>query len=80
MVISGLVVDTFADDTDDVVASLDAREGVEVHEVVGTKVVVTLESETVDSSAAAAEAFQEISGVLSVGLAYVNFEEDPSLA
>ncbi len=80
MVISGLVVDTFADDTDDVVASLGAREGVEVHEVVGTKVVVTLESETVDSSAAAAEAFQEISGVLSVGLAYVNFEEDPSLA
>ena len=80
MVISGLVVDTFADDTDDVVASLSAREGVEVHEVVGTKVVVTLESETVDSSAAAAEAFQEISGVLSVGLAYVNFEEDPSLA
>ena len=80
MVISGLVVDTFADDTDDVVASLGAREGVKVHEVVGTKVVVTLESETVDSSAAAAEAFQEISGVLSVGLAYVNFEEDPSLA
>lgn len=80
MVISGLVVDTFADDTDDVVAFLGAREGVEVHEVVGTKVVVTLESETVDSSAAAAEAFQEISGVLSVGLAYVNFEEDPSLA
>ena len=80
MVISGLVVDTFADDTDDVVASLSAREGVEVHEVVDTKVVVTLESETVDSSAAAAEAFQEISGVLSVGLAYVNFEEDPSLA
>ena len=80
MVISGLVVDTFADDTVEIVASLGAREGVEVHEVVGTKVVVTLESETVDSSAAAAEAFQEISGVLSVGLAYVNFEEDPSLA
>ncbi len=80
MVISGLVVDTFADDTDDVVSCLNAREGVEVHEVVGTKVVVTLESETVDSSAAAAEAFQEIAGVLSVGLAYVNFEEDPSLA
>ncbi len=80
MVISGLVVNTFADDTQEVVRALAAREGVEVHEVVDTKVVVTLESETVDSSAAAAGAFQDIPGVLSVALAYANFEDDPSLA
>ncbi len=80
MVISGLVVDTYADDTDKVAAALAARDGVEVHEVVGTKVVVTLESETVDTSADAAQALQEICGVLSVGLAYANFEDDPSLA
>ena len=54
-------------------------EGVEVHEVVESKLVVTLESETVDSSADVAAKFQDVPGVLSVNLIYVNFEDDPSL-
>lgn len=79
VVISSLVVNTVADSTTDVAHALSAMEGVEVHEVVESKLVVTLESETVDSSADAAARFQEVPGVLSVNLIYVNFEDDPSL-
>ncbi len=79
VVISSLVVNTVSDFTIEVAHALSAMQGVEVHEVVESKLVVTLESETVDSSADVAAQFQEIPGVLSVNLIYVNFEDDPSL-
>lgn len=79
MVISSLVVDTVQDETTTVAQTLSEIPGVEVHEIVGPKLVVTLESETVDTSADTATTFQEISGVLGVSLIYVNFEDDPSL-
>lgn len=79
VVISSLVVNTVSDSTIEVAHALSAMQGVEVHEVVESKLVVTLESETVDSSADVAAQFQEIPGVLSVNLIYVNFEDDPSL-
>lgn len=79
MVISSLVVNTVADSTKDVASALNKIKGVEVHEIVDFKIVVTLESETVDTSADTANTFQEIPGVLSVNLIYVNFEDDPSL-
>lgn len=79
VVISSLVVNTVSDSTTKVAQALSVMEGVEVHEVVESKLVVTLESETVDSSADAAAKFQDVPGVLSVNLIYVNFEDDPSL-
>ena len=79
VVISSLVVNTVSDSTTKVAQALSIMEGVEVHEVVESKLVVTLESETVDSSADVAAKFQDVPGVLSVNLIYVNFENDPSL-
>lgn len=79
MVISSLVVNTVAGTTESVRAALAEMPGVEVHETVGAKLVVTIESETVDTSANAATEFQAIPGVLSVNLIYVNFEDDLSL-
>ena len=79
MVISSLVVNTVGDSTKSVASELNKRAGVEVHEIVDYKIVVTLESETVDSSADMANNFTDIPGVLSVNLVYVNFEDDPSL-
>ncbi len=67
------------DSTKAVAQAISEMEGAEVHEVVDSKLVVTLESETVDTSADEAAKFQEIPGVLSVNLIYVNFEDDPSL-
>ena len=45
MVISSLVVETMPDRTDDVARELAQREGVEVHETNGHKIVVTIEAE-----------------------------------
>lgn len=42
MVISSLVVETMPDRTDDVARELAQREGVEVHETNGHKIVVTI--------------------------------------
>ena len=50
MVISSLVVETMPDRTDDVARELAQREGVEVHETNGHKIVVTIEADTVDDS------------------------------
>ena len=79
MVISSLVVDTVSDSTDAVAQALVQIPGVEVHEVNGFKLVVTIEAETSDASHAVASSFYSISGVLNVSLVYVNFEDDPSL-
>lgn len=79
MVISSLVIETFEEDTDKVIEKLSQMEGVEVHERVGTKLVVTVEAETVDDSADVVNNFMTVTGVLNTGLVYVNFEDDPSL-
>ena len=79
MVISSLLVNTLAESTQDVAAQLPGYEGVEVHEINGFKIVITIEAETLDQSHAIASSMQEIPGVLGVNLVYANFEDDPSL-
>ena len=74
MVISSLVVETMPDRTDDVARELAQREGVEVHETNGHKIVVTIEADTVDDSHDIA------SGFIGINLVYANFEDDPTLA
>lgn len=79
MVISSLVVECAADSVDAVAAELACREGVEVHERNGYKLVVSIEAETVDASSNTANAFVTVPGVVGVNLVYCNFEDDPTL-
>lgn len=79
MVISSLVVETQAEKTQEVAAALAKIRGVEVHEVQETKIVVTVEAPTVDASADIAKSFIDIDGFIGMNIAYLNFEDDPSL-
>ena len=79
MVISSFVVETTPDATQQAAQKLAECPGVEVHEINGYKVVVTIEAETVDASHEVASGFIGIEGVTGVNLVYANFEDDPSL-
>ena len=79
VVISSLVVEARPESVDEVARALAAMEGVEVHEVNGYKIVVTIEADTVDDSHDIASGFIGIEGVTGVNLVYANFEDDPSL-
>ena len=80
MVISSLVIETVPERTVDAARELDRREGVEVHETNGYKIVITIEAETVNDSHAVASSLLGIEGVTGINLVYANFEDDPSLA
>lgn len=80
MVISSLVVETMPGYTESAAQDLAQREGVEVHETNGYKVVVTIEAETVDDSHEIASGFIGIEGVTGINLVYANFEDDPTLS
>ena len=79
MVISSLVVETAPDYTEAVADALPDFDGVEVHEVNGYKIVVTIEAQTVDASHATANEFALLEGVLGVNLIYLNFEDDETI-
>lgn len=79
MVISSLVVETTPNKVHTAAEALSKIEGVEVHNHEGYKIVVTIETETVDDSHEIASNFMNIDGVTGVNLIYANFEEDPSL-
>ncbi len=75
VVISSLVVETVSGKTAAVAADLAAREGVEVHETQGHKLVVTIEA-TTGASHAVASGFAAVPGVTGVNLVYCNFEDE----
>ena len=79
VVISGLVVETVQEYTQSVADQLAQIPGVEVHEINGYKIVVTIEAPTVDDSHGIASSFLGITGVLGVNLVYFNFEDDPTI-
>ena len=79
MVISSLVVETNPQLTEQVAQSLIEMPGVEVHETVDYKLVVTIEADTTDQSHQIATDFMNVPGVITVGLVYCNFEDDPTL-
>lgn len=56
--------------------ALAAMEGVEVHEVNGYKIVVTIEASSTGASHEISSRFIQIPGVLNVNLVYVNFEDE----
>lgn len=76
VVISSLVVEAVPDSVESVAAALAAIEGVEVHEVNGYKIVVTIEAPSTGASHQTSSRFVEIPGVLNVNLVYVNFEDE----
>jgi nitrate reductase NapD len=80
MVISSLVVETFPEHTAAIEKSIAQVEGVEVHEVNGHKIVVTIEAETIEESHSIANSFVKLEGIVNVNLIYVNFEDDPEIA
>ncbi len=79
MVISSLVVETLPESTESMAQELSAIDGVEVHEINGHKIVVTIEADTLDASHDIANSFIRLRGVTGVNLVYANFEDDPSL-
>ena len=76
VVISSLVVEARPESVDEVARALAAMEGVEVHEVSGYKIVVTIEAPSTGASHEVASRFIQVPGVLNVNLVYVNFEDE----
>ena len=76
VVISSLVVEARPESVDAVARALAAMEGVEVHEVNGYKIVVTIEASSTGASHEISSPFIQIPGVLNVNLVYVNFEDE----
>ena len=72
VVISSLVVEVRPESVDAVARAL----GVEVHEVNGYKIVVTIEASSTGASHEISSRFIQIPGVLNVNLVYVNFEDE----
>ncbi len=76
VVISSLVVETDPSKTEGVANELARIEGVEVHEIQGYKIVVTIEAPSTAASHEIASSFVAIPGVLNINLVYVNFEDE----
>ena len=76
VVISSLVVEARLAEVEAVAATLAQMEGVEVHEVNGYKIVVTIEASSTGASHEISSRFIQIPGVLNVNLVYVNFEDE----
>ncbi len=78
MVISGIYIETIPGEAYKVAQSLQKMSGVEVHHIEDKfKIILTVEAETVDGSYKIAEKFKQIDGVLTICLAYSNFENEP---
>ncbi len=73
MVISSLVVETHSLATaHEVAQALAAFDGVEIHEIQGYKIVVTIEAPSIDESHRIASSFIGINDVANINLVYVN--------
>ncbi|CEG26958.1 chaperone NapD [Bacillus sp. B-jedd] len=78
MVISGLYIDTIEGKAMSAAIAISKLKGVEVHHVEeNKKIVLTLETETVDESYRISDSFKNIDGVLGTCLVFSNFEEEP---
>ena len=76
VVLASVVGETVPGKTAAVAADLAAREGVEVHETQGYKLVVTIEAATTGASHAVASGFAAVPGVTGVNLVSCNFEDE----
>ena len=79
MVISSLIIEAYPEQHESVIAALEAIDGVEVHEVSGYNIIISLEAETVDISHDTANSITQIPGVFGTNLAYFDFAEDETI-
>lgn len=76
MPVSGIVLSCSAGRADDVASRIAALGGVEVHGVLPDgRIVAVVEADTVDAEVELVSGLHEIEGVMSVRLAYHNFED-----
>ncbi|MBP2239772.1 nitrate reductase NapD [Cytobacillus eiseniae] len=79
MVISGIYIETVPGMANEAAEVLNKMDGVEVHHIEDDyKIILTVEAETIHASYEIAETFKPINGVLTICLAYSNFEEEPA--
>ena len=79
MVISSIIIETLENQAKEVAAQLAEIQGIEVHHIEDYKIIITVETETLDDSYALTKDFVNIEGVLTINLVYCNFEDDPTL-
>lgn len=76
--ISGLYIESVRGMAQETAKRLKKVKGVDVHYIEDNfKIIITIEADTVNKSYEIAESLKNIEGVLTVCLAYSNFEEDP---
>lgn len=76
MPVSGIVLTCVAARVDDIALQLATVSGVEVHGVLPDgRIVAVIEADTVDGEVAMVTELQEIENVISVQMAYHNFED-----
>lgn len=76
MPVSGIVVTCAPDNTDHVAQQLTGTQGVEVHAALPEgKIVAVLEADSFEDEMALVNRLQGLDGVVSLQLAYHNFEE-----
>lgn len=76
MPISGIVVSCRPEEAGGVAEKLAGNQGIEVHGVLADgKIVAVIEADTIDLEVALVNRVQQMEGVISVQLAYHNFED-----
>lgn len=76
MPISGIVVSCRPEGASGVAETLAGCQGIEVHGVLADgKIVAVIEADTIDAEVALVTGLQQMEGVISVQLAYHNFED-----
>ncbi len=77
MVVSGLLVNTLPEKLAQVKKNLGTMKGVEINSVVdGYRIIVIVESKTVEDEVDISKAIAEMDGVLGINLAYHHFEDN----
>ena len=77
MVISGLYIVTINGKAELAANEINKLPGVEVHHVEGNKIVLAIETVTLEESYKLADSFKKVDGVLAICLVYSNFEDEP---
>ncbi len=76
MVVSGLLINTVPEKLEQVKKELGAINGLEIHSIIDDyKIVVVVESETVEDEIAISGKIAKMDGVLGINLAYHHFED-----
>ena len=77
VVISSLLVEALPTEVQELSREIALVPGVEVHEIHGSSIVISIEASSIDASYKIASSLTAIEGVTGVQLIYANFEDDP---